>query len=107
MNGLPAREVRSPEPDVGRGHVAPDEKELVDRLAGPIRIAQLLVGQEQHAAALAPALAEELLSLEEGRDAEEGHRHGLSAPANTLSDSVWETMKALVSALGETGGFGV
>ena len=77
VDAIAAREMRGAEPDVCHRHVAADVKELVHRFARPVRLAQLLVGQQQHATALAAAFAQELLSLEEGRDAEDGYRHWL------------------------------
>ena len=57
--------------DVLERHVAAHVEELVDRLAGPVRVAQLLFGQEQDTAPLPPAFAEEVVALAIGGDAEE------------------------------------
>ena len=57
-------------------HVAPDEVEGVDGLAGPVRVAQLLVGEQEHATPLAPALPQELVTFPIRRDAQYGQRHG-------------------------------
>ena len=95
-----AREVRGAVPDVRRRHVAADVEELVDRLARPVGVAQLLLGQQQHAAALPPAFAEELVSLEEGRDAEDRQTHlppGLKAKLRTAAASSSNASNAIIS----------
>ena len=76
VDALGAGEVRGALADVVERHVAADVVERVDRVARPVGVAQLLLGQEQHAAPLALALAQELVTLAVGRDAEQGQGHG-------------------------------
>ena len=75
IDPFPAREVRGSLANVVVGHVAPDVEELVDRLARPVGLAQLLLGEQQHPAALPLALPQELVTLEVGGDAEQRQRH--------------------------------
>ena len=75
VEALGAGEERRALADVGGGHVAVDVVERVDGVARPVGVAQLLLGQEQHAAALAAALAQELVPLVVGRDAQHGQGH--------------------------------
>ena len=76
VDALGAGQVRGALADVVERHVAPEVVERVDRLARPIGVAELLFGQEQHAAPLPLALAQELVALAVGRDAEQGQGHG-------------------------------
>jgi hypothetical protein len=62
--------------DVLGGHVAAEVVELVHGLARPVGIAELLLGEEQHAAALPAALAQEFVAFSVGCDAEDRQRHG-------------------------------
>ena len=66
---LRAREVRHGLHDVADGNLSRKKKRVVQALPRPIGIAQFLRRQQDHAAALALALAHELLSLLIGRDA--------------------------------------
>ena len=70
-----AGQVRGALADVVGRHVAADVVEGVDRLARPVGVAKLLLGQQQHPAALPPALAQELVALPVGGDAEERQGH--------------------------------
>ncbi len=70
-----ARDVGHPLADVGLGHVATQVVELVDRLTRPVAVAQLLVSEQQHAAPLAAAFAQELVPLPVGGDTEQSQRH--------------------------------
>ena len=75
VDALGSREVRGALADVVERHVAAEVIESVDRVTRPVGVAQLLFGEQQHAAPLPPALAQELVALAVGRDAEEGQRH--------------------------------
>ena len=66
---LRLRDVGGALADVCVGHVAAQVEELVDRLARPVGLAQLLLGQEQDAAALPVALSQEFITLAVGGDA--------------------------------------
>jgi hypothetical protein len=57
--------------DVVLRHAAADVVELVDRVSRPVAVAELLLGQEQHPRALAPAFLQELVALAVRRDAED------------------------------------
>jgi hypothetical protein len=61
--------------DVGDRHPPVDVIERVDRFAGPVGVAQLVLCQQQHAAALPAAFAQELVPFAVGRHAEQGQRH--------------------------------
>ena len=76
VDALGAGQVRGALADVVERHVAAEVVERVDRLARPVGVAELLFGEEQHPAPLALALAQELVTLAVGRDAEQGQGHG-------------------------------
>ena len=76
---LGAGDVRRALADVLGRHVAAEVVELVHGVARPVGIAQLLLGQEQHAASLPAALAQELVAFAVGRDAEDRQRHSQSS----------------------------
>ena len=87
-----ARQVGGTLADVVVRHAAPDVVKRVDRVARPVRPAQLFVGQQQDAAALTPALAQELVPFAVGRNAEQRQRHvdlpaAPTAPRTTSSDA--------------------
>ncbi len=78
---LIAREMGHRSDDIGQSNFLGKVKRIVEALARPVGIAQFLGGQQEHAPALALALAHELLAFFVGRDAEDGQRtrvrHGL------------------------------
>ena len=75
-----ARDVADALQQVLAADVARHEEELLDRLARPLGIPQLVGGQQEHAVPLPVALAQELVTLLEGGDAQQrqcrGLRHG-------------------------------
>ncbi len=69
---LRAREVRHSPHNVGERNFGGEIERVVEAFARPVGIAQLLRRKQEHAAALALALAHELLSFFVGGDAEKG-----------------------------------
>ena len=71
--------------DVGEGNFCGKVEGIVEAFARPVGVAQFFRGQQNHAAALALALAHELLPLFVGRDAEKSQRarlrHGVHVAA--------------------------
>ncbi len=63
-------------PDIALRHVPPDEVEGIDGVAGPVRVAQLVVGEQEDATPLSPALPQELVTFSIRRDAQYGQGHG-------------------------------
>ena len=61
--------------DILRPHLTRDVVELVDRLAWPVGVPKLFVGQQKHAATLAIAFTNELVAFSVCGDAEDRQRH--------------------------------
>ena len=74
VNLLVPRQVSDRFYDLGNGELGGNVEDVVQALARPIGIAEFLGRKQEHAAALAFALAHEFLSLFVGRDAEKGKR---------------------------------
>src|SRR5262249_55433815 len=75
IEAFAAREERRALADVRLGHVAAHVEELVDRFTRPVGVAELLLGQQQHAAALPSAFAQEFVALAIRREAQNRERH--------------------------------
>ena len=72
-----ARQMRHRLHDVSEGNLRGKVKSIVETFARPIGIAQFFRRQQDHAAALALALAHEFLPLLVSRDAQESQRAGV------------------------------
>ena len=86
-----ARDVADALQQVLAPDVARDVEELLDRLARPLRIAQLVGRQQQHAVPFPMALAQELVTLLEGRDAQQGQCRRLRHDRYLLGSAVKKT----------------
>ena len=71
--------------------VARDEEELLDGLARPLGIPQLVGGQQEHAMPLPMALAQELVALLEGGDTQQCQCRGLRHGRNLLGSTAKKT----------------
>src|SRR5262249_21652885 len=80
-----AREERGALADVALRHLAAHIVEGVDRLARPVGVAQALFGQQEDAASLALALAQEFIPFLIGRNAQERRQASLGGAEHIAS----------------------